>query len=215
MTTEAERQVKWLEGWVAENRDGDAVYGDHWGKVTDGAMSAVFAHLCDHLTLSPACVLEIGPGGGRWSREIASRIPESSRLILVDGTDAARPVLGRVVGRPFDLLVSADGNIPEIPDSSVDLVFSFDVFVHFDGPLFARYLAEVARVLKPGGRLMLHYAWAWPTFPAVLEDHGACFIPPSDESLAMLWQWFHRDLYGMHFPIPRGFGSLFESLAKR
>lgn len=212
--TEAEKQVAYLTGWLAEGH-GDAVYGEQWGRVTDGAMSAVFAHLCDHLTLSPRRVVEIGPGGGRWSREIAARLTPEADLILVDGTDAALPALDRVVGRPYGFIVSPDGNIPEIPDSSVDLVFSFDVFVHFDEGLFAAYLEEIARILRPGGRLMLHYAWAWPTFPGVQDDPGRCFIPPSDIVLATLRRWFRQDLHGMHFPIPRGFGSLFESVTRR
>lgn len=55
-------------------------------------------------------------------------------------------------------LVSRDGNLPEIPDSSVDYVFSYDTFVHFDRELFDGYLREFARILKPGGVLHLHYA---------------------------------------------------------
>lgn len=50
--------------------------------------------------------------------------------------------------------------LPAIPTASVDYVFSFDTFVHFDPPLFDAYLGEIARVLRPGGVLHLHYAQA-------------------------------------------------------
>lgn len=41
--TEAERQVAWLTGWLADHPESGMVYGDQWGKVTDGAMAGVFA----------------------------------------------------------------------------------------------------------------------------------------------------------------------------
>jgi SAM-dependent methyltransferase len=213
--TEAEKQVAWLTGWLAEHPDAGLVYGEQWGKVTDGAMAGVFAHLCDCLALSPGCVVEIGPGGGRWSREIAPRIPEASRLILVDGTDAARDTLARQVRRPFDLIVSPDGKLQDVPAKSVDLVFSFDVFVHFDEGLLAGYLAEIARILKPGGRLMLHYARPWPGHPGVMADPTGCFRPIAPGCLAFLAEHFERDDAGAYLPIPRGFGSLFVSVTRR
>ena len=102
--TEAEKQVQWLEGWLVDPPP-HAVYGEQWGKVTDPPMCGVFAHLCDHLALEPRTVVEIGPGGGRWTREIASRLNPHAKLILVDGTDAARPMLDNMLGHPFDLIV--------------------------------------------------------------------------------------------------------------
>jgi SAM-dependent methyltransferase len=45
-----------------------------------------------------------------------------------------------------------DGTLP-LPDASVDAVFSSQVLEHVTDP--ARYLEECARVLRPGGRLLL------------------------------------------------------------
>jgi SAM-dependent methyltransferase len=40
------------------------------------------------------------------------------------------------------------------PDASFDVVLAFSLFTHLEAPAAARYLAESARVLRPGGRLL-------------------------------------------------------------
>ena len=102
-------------------------------------------------------VVEIGPGGGRWSVLLA---PRSERLVLVD-----------VAQRPLDLVaerlrdagnveyVLTDGSaVADVADASVDAVWSFDVFVHIAPGDQAGYLAEIARVLRPGGIAAIHHA---------------------------------------------------------
>jgi ubiquinone/menaquinone biosynthesis C-methylase UbiE len=102
-------------------------------------------------------VVEIGPGGGRWSVLLA---PRSERLVLVD-----------VAQRPLDLVaerlrdagnveyVLTDGSaVAGVADASVDAVWSFDVFVHIAPGDQAGYLAEIARVLRPGGIAAIHHA---------------------------------------------------------
>jgi SAM-dependent methyltransferase len=102
-------------------------------------------------------VVEIGPGGGRWSVVLA---PRSARLVLVD-----------VAQRPLDLVaerlrdagnvecVLTDGSaIAGVADATVDAVWSFDVFVHIAPGDQAGYLSEIARVLRPGGVAAIHHA---------------------------------------------------------
>jgi ubiquinone/menaquinone biosynthesis C-methylase UbiE len=109
-------------------------------------------------TIPAGCtVVEIGPGGGRWSVLLA---PRSERLVLVD-----------VAQRPLDLVaerlrdagnveyVLTDGAaLTGVADTSVDAVWSFDVFVHIAPGDQAGYLAEIARVLRPGGVAAIHHA---------------------------------------------------------
>jgi len=54
----------------------------------------------------------------------------------------------------------AQASIGEIPfrDATFDLVTSFDVFQCLPEPVEARAIAEMARVLRPGGHLLLHVA---------------------------------------------------------
>lgn len=101
-------------------------------------------------------VLEIGPGAGRWTEYL---LEESGHLIGVDISEqcviecrrrfASHPNASFVVGNGADLRSVATG--------SVDRIWSFDVFVHVNREDFASYLAEFARVLKPGGIGVLHH----------------------------------------------------------
>ena len=102
-------------------------------------------------------VVEIGPGGGRWSVVLA---PRAERLILVDV--AQRPlelVRERLAGAGNVDYVLTDGSaLTGVADASVDAVWSFDVFVHVAPRDQAAYLSEIARVLRPGGVAAIHHA---------------------------------------------------------
>lgn len=84
---------------------------------------------------------------------------------LIEGRGA------RYLGADFDQLadvrIAADGSIP-VADRSCDLVLSIQVLEHVRD--LGRYFAEVRRVLKPGGKLILstHGTWLYHPHP---EDH--------------------------------------------
>jgi SAM-dependent methyltransferase len=104
-----------------------------------------------------AVVLEIGPGGGRWSEVLA---PRSQRLILLDVTPSVLELCRRRLGSRtnVDYVLSHGADIPGVADASVDAVWSFDVFVHIAPRDQAAYLGEIARVLRPGGVAVIHHA---------------------------------------------------------
>ncbi len=56
------------------------------------------------------------------------------------------------------IVADSSGQLPAIPTASVNYVFSFDTFVHFEPSTFDGYVREIARALKPGGVAHLHYA---------------------------------------------------------
>ena len=103
------------------------------------------------------CVLEIGPGAGRWSQPLMER---ASRLILVDVSERTLELCRerfRGAGN-VEFILSSGTDIPGIVDASVDAVWSFDVFVHVAPVDQANYLTEIARVLAPGGVAVVHHA---------------------------------------------------------
>ncbi len=100
-------------------------------------------------------VLDAGCGTGgdaRWLMRYGT-------VVGMDyAAEAAALVLERLPGR------FVRGSVLELPfiDASFDLVTSFDVLYHAGVPDEAVALAEVRRVLRPGGRLLLRLpAYAW------------------------------------------------------
>lgn len=159
---EADRQALGLDIYAAKGNFAEC-FGYEWGDPKNPAWTwgaqilegFLFSYLGSDKT-----VMEIGAGGGRWSQFI---IPKCKRALLVDGTPASeaatRGHFGAMLeGKSVDFLVSPDGKLPKVRKASVDFVFSFDTFVHFDEDLFFEYLRTIARVLKPGGVLSLHYS---------------------------------------------------------
>jgi cyclopropane fatty-acyl-phospholipid synthase-like methyltransferase len=51
-------------------------------------------------------------------------------------------------------------SLTAVASNSVDGVWSFDVFVHIAPPDVDAYIAEIARVLRAGGRAVIHHAKA-------------------------------------------------------
>jgi SAM-dependent methyltransferase len=102
-------------------------------------------------------VLEIGPGGGRWSEALASR---SSRLVLVDISQVPlERCRERLRGATnVEYLLTEGTELAGVADQSIDAVWSFDVFVHIAPADQAAYLNELARVLRGGGMAVIHHA---------------------------------------------------------
>jgi ubiquinone/menaquinone biosynthesis C-methylase UbiE len=100
-------------------------------------------------------IVEIGPGGGRWTRYLLG----AKRLYLVDYHDELLHELRRHFDRPNMVFVRNSGtDLPTVPSTGVDFVFSFGCFVHLDQPAIAAYLSEIRRALKPGGNVVLQYS---------------------------------------------------------
>jgi SAM-dependent methyltransferase len=99
-------------------------------------------------------VLEIGPGAGRWTQALVER---AERLIVAD----VAPVVLELIAERFpaaQTILSGGCDLTGVEDTSVDAIWSFDVFVHVAPSDQAGYLAEIARVLKPGGVAVIHHA---------------------------------------------------------
>jgi SAM-dependent methyltransferase len=96
-------------------------------------------------------VLEIGAGTGILTRLLAERVPS---LIAVEPDDRMRAVLAATPG--VQVLAGWAEELP-VPDSSVDVVIAASAWHWVDEE---RAVPEVARVLRPGGRLAL--VWSGP-----------------------------------------------------
>ena len=102
-------------------------------------------------------VLDVGCGTGVLTRLIAQRLTGVDAFAV--GLDAAPKMIGvarrRAAGRPrlrFDVGVAES---LAYPDASFDCAVSTFFFHHIDAELKRRSLAELLRVLKPGGQLVV------------------------------------------------------------
>lgn len=169
--TADKKQAELLETFVSEDRHVDEIYGMEWGTPFQWPNIRLMLH---HWMI-PAVrthrrIVEIGVGGGRWLQVYLAGIDHA---YLVDGTPAAETAVRQWFEGPLDFIVSPDGSLPEIPDASEPYVFSFDVFVHFDSPLFENYVREIGRILTSGG--VFHFNFANQVC-ADTEHDGQCFL---------------------------------------
>jgi cyclopropane fatty-acyl-phospholipid synthase-like methyltransferase len=100
-------------------------------------------------------VLDLGCGLGASLMYLARRRPIIGKGITISPTQARR-AQELIAGAALDKNVECRiGNFLSLPEdwTHVDLAFSIEAFVH--GPDPVKYFSEVARVLRPGGRLAI------------------------------------------------------------
>jgi ubiquinone/menaquinone biosynthesis C-methylase UbiE len=140
--------------------------------------------------LTKEACLEIGCGAGRITRSLAQDFSQVYGIDVAEGMIAyARPHMPSNVS----LSVSDGVNLP-IPDQAVTAVFSVIVFLHFDKADYAAsYFRESARVLRPGGSIMVQlplHSWPSNTKPLVRRGFGAAL-----ETYMAMRRWkgaYHR-----------------------
>ena len=103
----------------------------------------------------PAAVLDIGCGTGTLTRQIYDALPAAAprRVCGVDAAEAMIAVANRKAGdRPGLEFAAALAEELPYPDASFDRVLSTFFFHHLNVDLKIKSLAEIWRVLRPGGQ---------------------------------------------------------------
>jgi len=118
-------------------------------------------------------VLEVGCGAGILVVELAGRGAAAVGVEVATRGLAYGRALARRLGRGAGF-VACDGERLPFPDQSFDLVVSTEVLEHFLRPEVA--LAEMRRVLRPEGRLVLSTSCAWSPSEACM--HMARWVRP-------------------------------------
>jgi ubiquinone/menaquinone biosynthesis C-methylase UbiE/uncharacterized protein YbaR (Trm112 family) len=92
-------------------------------------------------------VLDNGCGNGRFATWNAGRVG------LMIGSDPVTLFADRALEEVT--LAKADSRVLPFADGSIDKSFSIDVLEHFPRDVIAAYLRETARVLRPGGQVLI------------------------------------------------------------
>jgi ubiquinone/menaquinone biosynthesis C-methylase UbiE len=151
----------------------DALLGDfaseweRYGDVPDPELDLLAGELFDMLPegrLAPDVrVVDIGCGGGRWSRWLSRR---TGHVDALDPSDAVLHAARHNADRPNIRWSKARGEALPFPDGSFDLAICVGVLHHVADP--QQLLREAYRVLRSDGRLYFYVYYA-------LEDRGAIY----------------------------------------
>lgn len=101
-------------------------------------------------------ILDFGCGCGRLMRALR---PAADQWATVHGTDIDADAIGWCKQNIADATFAINADQPPLsyPDKSIDLVFAVSVFSHFDADQQFRWLAELQRIVKPAGYLLITF----------------------------------------------------------
>lgn len=137
---------------------GTAYYGDaenpEWLKPFWDQRSP-FLRMFDQLNLEN--VVELACGHGRHTEQALGQM---GTVTLVDvNASNIEFCRNRFAGNRRVRYVINDGSkLNGLDDGAYTALFSYDAMVHFEATDIIAYLAEISRILRPGGRALLHYS---------------------------------------------------------
>jgi ubiquinone/menaquinone biosynthesis C-methylase UbiE len=102
-------------------------------------------------------VLDVGCGTGTLAIEVARRVDRAGRVAGVDpGTEQIARARAKAARRnvPIEFQIGVIEQLP-FPDQTFDVVLSTLMMHHLPAGVKRQGLVEIARVLKPGGRLVI------------------------------------------------------------
>lgn len=159
---------------------GDGNLGDEWNDAREIGIDCAddeILTVLDETVFGPFLgtvdtLLEIGPGGGRFTEIL---LPRCRELIALDTSQTMLQLLRKRFPGPRVSPLPFDGRRIALPDGRVDAVFSYDVLVHLNHWEIFNILCEVGRVARPGARIVLHHAntfseLGWRRFRADLPN---------------------------------------------
>jgi ubiquinone/menaquinone biosynthesis C-methylase UbiE len=134
-----------------------AAGGEEW-TVTEEWKQSLVRQVLKPRVPADSVVVEIGPGAGRWTQHL---IPLAGEYTGIDLSKTCVDLCTkRFAATSARFRINQGNNLPGVIDASVEVIWSFDVFVHINLVDIASYLEEFQRVLKPRGRAVIHHGTA-------------------------------------------------------
>jgi ubiquinone/menaquinone biosynthesis C-methylase UbiE len=114
-----------------------------------------FRPFFDQLDLTS--VVELASGYGRHAEKAA---PLAGRITLMDIHEENLAVCRKRLSgfENVDFVLNNGFDFRPIPDESLTAIYCYDAMVHFSQDLVGSYLRDATRVLRPGGRALLHHS---------------------------------------------------------
>ena len=153
---------------VAEFNDRAASYDHGWRGRLHHQISERTANLAVATVAAPVRVLDVGCGTGYLLRELASRYPDAEQLVGIDAAPAMVKTANAIAQDDRLTFVAGVAEHIGYPDETFNLIVSTTSFDHWSDQQAG--LRECARVLCPGGRLVLVDQFSWTLLPTMLTS---------------------------------------------
>lgn len=116
---------------------------------------SLFRRMFDQLDLTN--VVELACGHGRHAAQIVNR---AGRITVIDINKENIDVCRKRFSQNSNVFYSVNNGVDlrEIKTETVTALFCYDAMVHFEASDVIAYLSEIARIMRPGGRALLHYS---------------------------------------------------------
>lgn len=136
--------------------DDKSIYGLEWGDPEqDWSLKLVRDQFILPYVDATQRALEIGPGGGRWTRYLLG----FREVMVVDKHRELLDELAKNFSEPNLVPILNSGtDLPGVAPDSIDFAFSFGVFVHLDAWIIEAYLKALHTVVKPSGNIVIQYS---------------------------------------------------------
>ena len=160
--------------------------GIFWSK------NSLFKRMFDQLDLTNA--VELACGHGRHTAQILDRV---GRITLIDINQENIDVCRKRFFRSSNVFYSVNNgaDLREIKTGTITALFCYDAMVHFEASDVIGSLTEIARILRPGGRALLHYSNCEDFPEGTYEDQQH-------------WRSFFSEKMMRHFSNRAGFRSI-------
>jgi ubiquinone/menaquinone biosynthesis C-methylase UbiE len=147
-----DEQRRWNEDYMWEHD------GHEWSEVFGGTEklwnTEIFPYIKEFRNKR---ILEIAPGRGRITQFLSVL---GSEITVVDLNETCIEHTKYKLGDHVDKYIVNDGkSLSGVPDESIDLVISWDSFVHMHKNITEEYIKEISRVLSPNGKSFIHHSW--------------------------------------------------------
>lgn len=163
---------------------------DRWDEICDiGRVAASLrAGLAGMHIRFDECLVDVGCGTGTLLRCLLDSLGPEGRVHAVDiSPRMIERARAKIADPRVSFTVTSADRLP-VPDASVDRVFCFSCWPHFDAP--AEALAEFERVLRPGGTLHVWHVDGREAINGIHKNAGEAVardvLEPGEELAALL-----------------------------
>ena len=145
------------EGLSRKYHPNEKHYGERWGEVEkDPILKSIKEKFVLPFVNEDKSVLEIGPGGGRWTKYLLN----CKKLYCLDLNPRSLDYVENRFSSQTNItyILNKGNDFPNIPKNSIDFIFSYGTFVHFDIGVTVDYICNMMDILSNNSNIVIQYS---------------------------------------------------------